>query len=546
LLTRIALLVLVLFLCFLCGCGGTSHSNVVTAPPSIISLSPTSGVAGASVTITGSNFGSSNVGSSAGSVTFNGKTAAVATWSSSSIVAKVPSGATTGSVIVTVDGTASNGVPFTVVTLPAGSIAASNFGMQCGIGTPIDGHINCNGSGSTPIVWPATQAQPGMLRLHDAGTYWAELNPSDGTYDFSTLDNWLDLIAQNQPVAVSQVFAWTPCWDSTTGTGPLPGGCGIAADAPTGTNGYPNDLKVSGSPSFNAFVTALVQHCSPAGNCVANEIKYYEMWNEWDLSFHWTGTMAQVYQMVAPAVTIIRNNVPGAVILMPSSTPDSDTGLGYLTDFQNWLSYEDAHPPHISDWIDWHVYLASGETTTATPEDQWSAYDANYLSVQASNPNWVDAPWADTETNFNGSTQVNYQCPSAQYNAQDCTGQIVRWQLLHNSNGSSGVLWYYWLNTIGSNPQYDTAYYYMMQYLVGGTFSSPCSFTAANGASTWTCDFTEANGTVALWVWTPSEAGTTFTVPAGFTDYRDLSGGTTTVTPGQTINIGTEPFMLEQ
>jgi IPT/TIG domain len=83
----------------------------ITAPPSITSLNPASGVVGASVTITGANFGASQ-GTSA--VTFNGMLATPSSWSTGSITVPVPSGASTGNVVVTVGGAASNGVPFSV------------------------------------------------------------------------------------------------------------------------------------------------------------------------------------------------------------------------------------------------------------------------------------------------------------------------------------------------------------------------------------------------------------------------------------------------
>jgi hypothetical protein len=416
---------------------------------------------------------------------------------------------------------------------PGVPLGRANFGMQCGLGQT----SNCEGSGSTPIIWPDTQAQPGWLRLHDSGTYWAQLNPTNSSYDWTNLDNWLDMIAQHEPIAVSEVFTWVPCWDAPT--------CSAPPTAPGGTNAPPSDLTASGSPTFNAFVTAFVQHCSPNNHCVKNIIKYYEMWNEWDLSFHWTGTMAQIYQMVAPAVAIIRANVPGAVILMPSTTPASDTGLGYQADFQNWLNNENANG-RISDWIDWHVYLTNTDTTTNTPEVQWSNDNQTYLNIQSSTVGWTTAAWADTETNFNGSPELEYSCPSAQYTTDDCIGQVVRWQILHDSNGCAGLFWYYWNTTIGNNAPYETAYYWMMQYLVGGYFTAAASYTTNGSVQTWIAPFVEADGTQALWVWTPTEAGTTFTVPYGYLDYRDINGGTTTVGAGQSITIGVQPFMLEQ
>jgi hypothetical protein len=410
--------------------------------------------------------------------------------------------------------------------------AASSFGMQCGIDDPAD----CQGSGATLILWPTAQAKPGMLRLHDAGTHWAALNTNGpGQYNWTPLNNWLDLIAQHEPIDVNQVFSWAPCWAATI--------CSAPTVEPNGTNVPPSDLTASGSPSFNNFVTAFVQHCSPAGNCVSSIIKYYEMWNEWDTSERWAGTPLQLYQMVAPATAIIRQNVPNAVILTTSVTPASPT---FDVDLATWLAIENL-TGKISDWVDWHLYL-SGTTTTTPPEQQWTNFAEKFLSQQLLSV-WGNAPWANTETNFSGAT--NYTCLPSQYTADDCTGQIVRWQLLHASNGASSLDWYKWYQTIGNNPtnpQYETAYYYMMQYMLGGKFpSGPCtSTTDASGNHVWTCDFTESTGTTAMFIWTPNENGTSFTVPSGYIDYRDLSGNTTTVTAGAQITIGVEPFLLEQ
>src|SRR5207249_3052941 len=84
---------------------------------SITSLNPTSGQVNTTVTITGTNFGSAQ---GANTVTFNGTSAGTAsTWNATTIVVTVPTGATTGNVVVTVGGLASNGVNFTVTGPPA-------------------------------------------------------------------------------------------------------------------------------------------------------------------------------------------------------------------------------------------------------------------------------------------------------------------------------------------------------------------------------------------------------------------------------------------
>jgi hypothetical protein len=85
---------------------------VGSTSPSITTLSPASGHVGTEVTISGAGFG---VTQGASSVTFNGTAAyVVEQWSNASVVVAVPTGATTGPVVVTVAAQASNGTPFAV------------------------------------------------------------------------------------------------------------------------------------------------------------------------------------------------------------------------------------------------------------------------------------------------------------------------------------------------------------------------------------------------------------------------------------------------
>jgi len=82
-----------------------SRDVSVGGGPFITSISPDADVVNASVTITGLNFGPVQ---GTNTVTFNGVTATVTSWSSTIIHATVPSGATTGPVVVTVNSSASN------------------------------------------------------------------------------------------------------------------------------------------------------------------------------------------------------------------------------------------------------------------------------------------------------------------------------------------------------------------------------------------------------------------------------------------------------
>lgn len=83
--------------------------NVTPLPPTIKTISPTSGAPGATVTITGSHLGHATA------VKFNGTTAHIVSDASRKIVVTVPTGATTGKIsVTTAGGTAMSSMTFTV------------------------------------------------------------------------------------------------------------------------------------------------------------------------------------------------------------------------------------------------------------------------------------------------------------------------------------------------------------------------------------------------------------------------------------------------
>src|SRR5439155_7617635 len=84
-------------------------------PPNITSLSPSSGIAGTAVTISGLRFG---VTQGSSTVTFNGTAAGVLSWSDTSVQVSVPSGTSSGPVIITAGGVSSNAVVFNVISPP--------------------------------------------------------------------------------------------------------------------------------------------------------------------------------------------------------------------------------------------------------------------------------------------------------------------------------------------------------------------------------------------------------------------------------------------
>lgn len=145
--------------------GGAPSNGVaftVIPPPSLTSLTPPSAHISDPVVIAGNNFLD---GQGSSTVAFNGTPGMPTAWSNTSITVPVPSGATSGNVVVTVSGQASNGLPFTLIPPPTLSsvtpptahvgdpvtVTGTNFGASQGSST-----VTFNGTAASPTTWSDT------------------------------------------------------------------------------------------------------------------------------------------------------------------------------------------------------------------------------------------------------------------------------------------------------------------------------------------------------------------------------------------------------
>jgi YD repeat-containing protein len=136
-------------------CSGSCTFTVVD-PPSLTSANPPTAHITDAVTISGNNFMTS------GTVTFNGTAGTPTSWNNTSISLPVPSGATSGNIVVTVSAQASNALPFTVIPPPtltsvypaSGQVGlpvtiwGTNFGAAQGANT-----LKFNGTTATVTTW---------------------------------------------------------------------------------------------------------------------------------------------------------------------------------------------------------------------------------------------------------------------------------------------------------------------------------------------------------------------------------------------------------
>src|SRR5713101_3923247 len=277
--------------------GGTSSSNGVkfTVTPNISALSPNSGAVGASITITGSGFGSTQ---GTNTVKFNGSTAGVASWSATSIVAPVPSGATTGNVVITVNSVATNGVSFTVVPAPSISglapnsgavgasvtISGSNFGSTQGTST-----LSFNGTLATPTSWSASSimasvpagATTGNVVVHTSGVNSngvaftvvaapaiTSLSPSSGPVGTSVTIAGTNFgtTQGSSTVSFNGLLATVTSWSSTSIVAAVPSGATTGSVIVHASGGNSNGI------TFTVTVPPSISSLSPTSGLVGTAV----------------------------------------------------------------------------------------------------------------------------------------------------------------------------------------------------------------------------------------------------------------------------------
>jgi hypothetical protein len=378
------------------------------------------------------------------------------------------------------------------------------------------------------IPWPTMPF--GSIRLWATLTQWSALNPSLNTYDWTPLDSWLNMAAQNGKTDLLYTFGVVPQWasskpnDQTCVSGySLPGSC----DAPY-------DLNADGSGPdliWQNFVTALVRHA-------AGRIQYWELWNEPDCPYEWSGTNAQLVRMAKDAYAIIKAADPTAMVTTPSVV---DAGAGKSITL--WLpAYLAAGGGAYADIVAFHGYVnpAMGQPPEmiASIVDQVTAGLNGSLS---SKPIW------DTE----GAWTLDSNLPDAELQA----AFVARVYLLQWFKGVSRFYWFQYGNTdtgslwvLGGANVAETAYGQVYDWLVGATLSGPCTATG----TVWTCSFTKPGGVQEQAVWDASKTCTnnncttsTYKPSSVYTQYADLAGDVTSFEPGASIQIGAKPVLLE-
>lgn len=404
-------------------------------------------------------------------------------------------------------------------------ISTELLGMSANAGVVADWH---------PEPWPAVGHKG--VRLWDTETFWLNLNPSQGTFDYTLLDAWLQG-AYSHDESVLFTFGGVPAWASSNPNDKI---CFIAP----GSCDPPKDVNADGSGSdemWKNFVWSLVQHNK---NSKTAHIKYWEMWNEPHNNFFWNGTYAQLVRMVGDAYNIIKAADPNAVVLSPTF------GMGWSFYLDYAKGYLEAGGYKYIDMVSTHIYLLN-----------YGKYHPPEAMIPELGPfRQMLSPWGldkkplwDLETNWGPGRLGNPELEAA---------WLARAYILHVANHINRLYWFmYNGGTCGglwvpdpkdhSNPgtllKPGIAYEQIYKWLPGAKMTNGCQ----TSGTVWTCGLTRPNGYQGLLVWDTAEScshgvcgKSQYLYHGNFTQYRDLDGNSWKI-QGKTVGIGAEPILLE-
>ena len=313
---------------------------------------------------------------------------------------------------------------------------------------------------------------------------WEYVEPSRGTYNWSTLDGYVNAAAANG-VDIFYSNGGVPSWAITDHSSCVPSGCG----GPQFCAKIPDSIA-----DWQNFYTALVTRYK-------GRIKYYELWNEPNITYgNGIGlSPSDAVVLTTAAYNIIRANDPNAQIITPSMDGNSPS---------YFASYFAAGGPTGVDIASLHAYP---DTTSASADVPEGIMPNRYLFgpllpiLMQYLPN---KPLWDTEASWNETGQGNFTTPTQE------AAFIARCYILHWSSGMTRAYWYAW-----DSPNFGTlmpsllgssvpavAFQQVQDWLIGSGMTTAC--TVATDGVTWTCGLTGLSSYQGLIVWNTAGSGT--------------------------------------
>ena len=392
-----------------------------------------------------------------------------------------------------------------------------------------------------------SRAGTGAIRLWDTGTTWADLQPTSGPPNYARLDQVVRA-AHTRGVEVTLVVAMTPAW--------------AAADP-----GHTAPTDAPDPAAFRAYLAGVMQHYKnffgPGKRGIAN----YQIWNEANISTFWTGTPAQMAQLVQAAWQVRQQVDRGAHLIGPSMVARLGYQQKYLAKFYT-LKVGGKPVWKYVDALGFSLYPLDtarlGRTTRpATPEDSIALLRLvrGFLAkdkVPASLPVW------NNEVNYGLHAGATAGTPAAPIPASRQVAFLMRTYLLNAAAGVKRVFWYSYdlgtlsgggtiANTLLTDPAdraggsltpagkaFTRVRSWMAGTLVGTSTHRPC---AADRKGTYTCLVRYRHGVGRIY-WNPYRTGTV-TLVRSATQKVDELGKAHRVTGGTKLKVGANPVLVK-
>ncbi len=352
------------------------------------------------------------------------------------------------------------------------------------------------------------------MRLWNTGTAWSDIETSNGVYSWARLDTWL-AIAGEHDKDVLFTIGNTPVW---AGGGP-------------GLNNPPSDID-SGDELFKTYVTAVVKHSLAS---TTGHIKYYETWNEPDITTAWSGSQTQMIKLATDLYTIVHSLDPSAQVVSPPPSTYNAWMLSYFT--------AGGYVP--MDVIGVHGYPGGKytepikiPTLMGHLHDLRTQFNLTHVPVFVTEGSWGN----DSTHGVSGLTNDEEIAYVAQMYLFMWNGGMTRFYWYSwdgvQPDGTQGY-GQLWTPTGGVKPA-GTAYGLLYKWLVGSTtVGTPCS-EGTDG--TWVCNLTLENKAPARIVWNTNGPTTYSATP--FVSYQTLDNETVHLIADGTVTINTKPILL--
>ncbi len=364
--------------------------------------------------------------------------------------------------------------------------------------------------------WPSVPFA--TWRLWDARVSWPHLEPSKGTWNFETLDSYVNAASQHQ-VEILLPLGLSPAWASARPTEPSaypsPMGLGWAAE--------PNNLE-----DWRNYVRTVATRYK-------GRIQYYEIWNEPNVQRFFSGSVPQLVTLAKEAYQILKQIDPEIQVISPAAT-GGDNGDDWV-DGPSWLDeFLTQGGKEFVDIIGYHFYVIP------QPPEAMVPLVARVKTVMAKHHLNEKELW---------NTETGWSLPKVFSLPGEAAGYVARSYILMGSSGVTRFYWYAWDNHKGVSLEMTAAdsetlepaaiaYQEVQKWLVGAQLNE--CLESKNG---WQCQL-QRQGNYTAWIlWNPY-GSLMFNVPKNWqiTHVRNLADDVQ-IWDGDRVPIGQSPILLE-